>query len=292
MRRFAVRRTQAIPKHARRAGASFAIFGKRLENDGFESALDFGTPLTWRGGFLIEDHAKEFVVVRTIEGNVSHQALVEHDAHTIDVHTTIEVDVAHRLLWRHIVRSAEDRTGDRQLGAGVVGVARDSKVEDFDDIAAASSGDEVDVVGFEIAVNHTVLMRGVEGVEQHGADACDLVLGQSPKSFDSLAQRFAREQLHDEEWNPLFGSIEIEDFDDAFVLNRTRSARFATKALNDLSVIDETLVEHFDRDASSCDDVGSSPHAPHPTLAEKRLDSVLAPKRSTGEVHRGSDQTM
>ena len=140
-----------------------------------------------------------------VEELVPGEHLPQHDAEGPDIGPPVGGDPG-RLLRRHVGRGADDDPGgggvlgqgrrQRERGVVVLGVPRlgEPEVEDLD----RAVGSDLDVGGFEIAVDDALLVRRLEGLGDLEGDGDGLVHRDRAAS-DALGEILAVDELHDEE---------------------------------------------------------------------------------------------
>src|SRR5688572_14770842 len=146
--------------------AELAILLERLEHDLIEPGRDAVLDCRWRRRLLGEQALEDRRYGRALERQLAGRHFVEDDARRKYVAARVDV-LAARLLGRHVRHRADGRPHRRQLiGCSLrrAGVAanrlaqlRDAEVEHLD---GAAAGHE-QVGRFDIAVHHTLRMRGV-----------------------------------------------------------------------------------------------------------------------------------
>jgi hypothetical protein len=143
-----------------------------------------------------------------------------------------------RLLRRHVADGAEHGAGagsrDRLGGAGA-GRRRlhrlgEPEVENLD----LSIGQQEHVLGFEIAMDQILVVRGRESAGDLRRDVHRLAHRQRP-GREPLAQRFAVEQFHDDEGLSVMGA-ELEHRDDVGMRERRDRLGFALESCEPLRI--------------------------------------------------------
>ena len=181
--------------------------------------------------------------------------VIEHDAQRVDVGARVDA-VAANLLGRHRVRRAEPGADDGQPALARVGVQQlgDAEVQQLDHALAADLGDE-DVARLEVAVDDAEIVRRL----QRGADRLQnlqhLAGREAPALVQHRPQVDALEQLHHVERAPVGQIVELEDVDDARVLDHVDGARFLHEARDHLRRRRELPAQHLDRGAPAEDPV-------------------------------------
>jgi hypothetical protein len=129
----------------------------------------------WGGGdvcFFVEDAAEDFYDGVALEEAFACEHFVQHDAEGENIGAFVG-GLAFGLLGGHVGGGAEDGTGYGSTHGergGVFGVdvggrlhrLREAEVEDFDD----AFGGDLDVGGFEVAVDDVLLVGGFDAVDE------------------------------------------------------------------------------------------------------------------------------
>ena len=251
---------------------------------------------------LVLEHAGERVGHRVGgEERPAGEHLVEDDAERPDVGALVD-GLAPRLLGRHVGRGAEDdaelrpvrgrhrrrvheRRRAREVGRG--GAARgrvhrlgQAEVEDLD----LPVRRELHVGGLEVAVDDSLLVRGLERLGDLPGDGEGLVEGERP-ALQPLGEVFALDELHDEGADAA-RLLEAVDRGDVGVLELGEDLRLALEAREAVGVRGERLGEDLDRDLALQLRVGRAVDDPHPALAERGGDLVGTEAGAGSERHR------
>src|SRR5262249_41901755 len=157
---------------------------------------------------------------------------------------------------------------------------RDPEVEQLRPLADVRIRNEDDVIRLEIAVDDALLVRGRERTRDAACDLRGLVRRQSAARRDAIRERFAFEELHDKEGAAIYGMPEVEDFDDAGMLDRTRGFRFIDKPLHELGAGHQIAAQQLYRGAATEHVVGRAIHGTHAAAAELAVESVAAEQRA------------
>jgi len=177
--------------------------------------------------------------------------------------------LAHHLFGRHVVRGADDRAGLGHTAALLHG-AGDAEIHHDD---AAGFFDH-NVLRFQVAVDHTF---GVSGVER-GAGLVDDVgaffEGEAPLLLDERREVFALDELHGDELHTI-GFTEVEDADDVFLSDFPGKDEFLLEALKNLFVDREFRADDFQGDQTVEFEVPSFVHGAHAAFSE-HLDNFVA----------------
>jgi hypothetical protein len=116
---------------------------------------------------------------------------------------------------------------------------RDAEVEHLDHLQRriAIVGDQVEIVGLEIAVDDPGGVRGGERAGGLRGDAPRLGVAHAPDAPEPRGEVLALEQLHHDVRDARRQRPAVEHLDDAGVTDRVRGARLVEEALEDLGVV-------------------------------------------------------
>ena len=149
--------------------------------------------------------------------------------------------------------------------------AGQAEVHDLD----LPGGQDVDVAGLEVAVHEALGVGEGEPVEDLLHDLELLLEPQGGALLDQVAQVGALEQLHRHVGDALL-LAELVDGDDVRVGQLARGPRLLEEAPAALLVAAQLLGDDLDRDVAVEDRVVGAEHLPHRSLADLRVDPVLA----------------
>ena len=163
-------------------GAEIAIVG--ILGETFEQALAQGlgkvrVELQGVGGLGVEEAMGHVGGAGSREGQLAGQSLEEDDAHGEDVGAAVDGSGVEKLFRGHVVESAEHHLG---LGdAGGEGPAGHAEVGDLE----LSGRRDQAVGGFDVAVDHSDVVEGLEGVTELKAPFEDSGRGGRSRSMRS-----------------------------------------------------------------------------------------------------------
>jgi hypothetical protein len=221
---------------------------------------------------------RELAHALAVERRCAGQGLVEHQAERVDVAARVDLGRA-ELLGRHVARGAQERAGLRDpVAAALRRQLGDPEVEDLGAQSAGDLGvgDQEDIVGLEIAVQDA---GGVGGSHCAGdlADHAQRVgHGQRTVALEPGRQVGALEQLHDQVGGAVLGVAEIEDLDDAGVVDRRRRAGLVEEPIDDAVVVRDVGVEQLDRGAPAEQRVLAEVDRPHTAGPDRGEDAIRA----------------
>ena len=150
---------------------------------------------------------------------------------------------------------------------------RDAEVDDLHEVGVAAL-DQVDVLGLHVAVEDPLGVRGAERARHLAGDAQAALDRQRRLAHRQLGQRFAVEELHDDERAAVVGGAEVGDVDDVLVADRAREPRLLQQARDEVALRDELLQQHLHRDALADDGVLGLVDRAHAALADAAHDLV------------------
>ncbi len=199
-------------------------------------------------GRILEDLRDQDRVHLGLERRPPRQRLEQHRADRVQIGAEIHV-LAARLLGRHVQRRAHDDTRLRQPQIGpVADQPGEAEIEHLDLGLRGVAGDQVEVLGLDVAVDHA---RGVGRAEraQHVHAEVD-----RQRLVDRLPPQpaphgLAVQALHHQERPAVGGEAEIEDLDHRGVVGRGRDPRLAQEALDHRRVGGEIGREPLEREA-------------------------------------------
>jgi hypothetical protein len=181
------------------------------------------------------------------------------------------------LLGRHIGGGTEDHPGlghrsgdgwgieDVLFGVRVAGVSPcETEVENFE----LALGGDLDVRGFEVAVDNALLVGRGEAVGELHRQGDGLVKGEGAR-LEPLAEILALDQLHHQE-AVLTVLLEAVDTGDVGVLQRCQGSRFALESGDSFGVGTDVFREDLDRDLTIELGVVGSVDLTHAAAAERR----------------------
>ncbi len=203
----------------------------------------------------------------TCEWGASGEHLIEHDSERVDVRAAV-CGQALSLFRGEVRRRADDGPGSRQL-LGVIECPGDPEVGHLHGTVVRDH----DVAGFDVAVDHTGLMRNGERRSGLCGDLCGSSGEKCPLGLDDLAQRPALDQLHDHVVGRAF-LAPVVDRDDVRVTQIRRRLGFTSEPCDEGLVRSEIGMQDLHRYSSVEQGVFSLVHVRHPAPCEMGNDSI------------------
>jgi hypothetical protein len=243
-------------------------------------------------GFSVISLATIACTVGPVNGACQH--LVGHCRERVHVAARIDHLLAHRLLGTHVLRRAEREPGLRHpLAAGTLHRERDAEIS-HQRMAAL----EQDVLGLDVAMDDTLVVRVLEGVGNLTGDQDGVGDGKLLHALEAGAQRLARDEGHDVEevgaWHasPLVipCGAGVQQRQDVRMLQARRGADLGEEAFRAERGA-EFRMQHLDRDVTIVLEVAGEVHGGHAADAEL-ADEGVAVGQCGGEAglhaHRGA----
>ena len=144
--------------------------------------------------------------------------------------------------------------------------------------------DQEDVLGFEVAVDDPLVVRGGDRLGHLRGDRARLRPGQRPCPAKAGAQGLAFQVLHHDVRAAVGADLTVEDLHDSRVADQRRGARLVGETLEHLRVLGELGHQDLDRHAPRAALVLGQEHDPHRPTAELG-DQLVVAERFTN--HRG-----
>ena len=175
------------------------------------------------------------------------------------------------LFGCHVVGSTNDGTDCCQAGfaAGQAGQA------EIHDAHAITVRLQPDVVGFDVAMQQTALMRCVQARRDLSADSQHFVCWQTAFALQSCGQGFPFEQLHREERQSAFFSHVI-DCHDVIMFKHSRRLGFPAKSSTGDSTGRQNRIQNLDGPLPVKFPIFGSKHDSHASLAKVFEDTEAA----------------
>ena len=202
------------------------------------------------------------------ERRIADEHLVQHASERINICARVERPFPHRLLGAHVSRRAEAHPGfGHPRAAGGARGERDPEVGD-----KCVPAVQQDILRLDVAVDHAVIVRVLQGAGHFGGDADRVRDRQLPLAGQPVAQRFAVHKGHHVEHGAvhLAGIVQRED---VRMLQIGRRADLGEES----GAADhrrELRFQHFDRDLAVVLQVVGEIHRGHSAGAEFALDAV------------------
>ena len=227
-----------------------------------------------RRRFVLEVAQRKFDDGLGLERWVPGEHLVEHDARAIDVGRGA-AELAVSLLGRHVPGRADDRRGTVAVAVEQSG---DPEVADFH----LTVGGDQHVGGLDVAVHDP---PGVRGGERPGELLGDLT--RLDRADGTPAQALGEADAVDELGDvveTLRCRADVEDLNDARVVDRREQLHLALEAVDPLRVLGPPRLDHFDGDASLQPAVATAVHTAERALADQGMQLVSPIEGDTGQI--------
>ncbi len=210
-------------------------------------------------------------------GKVPVRPSEEDDAAGPEIGAPVEPGASARLLRAHVARRAEDGARGRLAGLGAAVELGDAEVEDLGDRDARDAiAVEEDVLGLDVAVDDARGVRGAERVDHVMHHCQEIADGERRIAGEGVVEGQAREQLHHEVGGVLVVLADVEDVDDARVVDLRGDARLAGEAVARERRGGDVRVHELDRELAAGAEVRRAPHLAHAAEAEPLVDPVFA----------------
>ena len=227
---------------------------------------------------------QQFAETAAIEGKLSAQHLVAHDANRVEIAASVDLGLRGRLLRRHVVRRTHHRSDLRQAGPRLQRVRpRDTEVGEH--CATARIVDQ-DVVRLDVAVHDALPVRVIQCVghlRQHRAGRLDI---ENRFPLDSRRQRLTPHEPHHEPAQPPALTERVQRHD-ADMLQAGDGLRLAAESLQHAGVRRGTGWQHLDCDQSLQGAIACEIHRPHATTPDQSDDFVLLTDRRYQRITKG-----
>jgi hypothetical protein len=210
------------------------------------------------------------------------QQLPEQDPGRVDVGARVGAAVLD-LLGREVGHRADDHAGGGREGAGLERPCQ-SEVGDLD----PAVGRQQDVLGLDVAVHQPRGVRGGEG-DEHRFDEVERPGGrQGALLVQHVAQRAARDELHDEVRGAgaRVGAL-VVDGDDLGARQPGGRAGLPGEALDEVGVLRERRPHGLHGDRPVEPGVGGGVDGGHATAGDDALEPVATVEQSTEQAVRG-----
>ena len=145
------------------------------------------------GGRLFGDHlGDDGLRAAPRVRRVADEHFVHHAAERVDIRSRVELALAHRLLGAHVCRRAETHPClGHSAAAGLARGQRNAEVRDHRVPAV-----QQDVLRLDVAMDHAVLVRVLQGIGYFAGDTQRVVDGELLLAREPVAQRFAFHVWH------------------------------------------------------------------------------------------------
>jgi hypothetical protein len=262
----------------RRAG----VFLQALENERVELGRHRGVERArrrWRLAQVLQEKGRD---VTRHEGQPPHGAAKEDATHGVEVGGGARLRGGDALRG-HVLRRAEDLARGRE--ARVVHRPGDAKVKNLEQLRAVLQGDDEEVVGLEVAVEHLEVVgaREARGELEPEVDGATNLQGPAVAPQDGL-ERLAFEVLHHQEGRAVVEGALVDNLHHVAVREASGAAGLAAKSLAELGVARELLAEELDGHRALVQRRKGAVHRGHAPRADHPLDAV--PARDDG-AHEG-----
>jgi hypothetical protein len=110
--------------------------------------------------------------------------------------------------------------------------------------------------------------------------------GQVSASFEELTERFAIEDLGDDEELPIIGVARVEEPNGVRVFEHAGRTRFVVEAADDLRLGGDGWPQHLQRDRAVCSQLPCSIDRAHSALSKDCVDAIAAIEDAADERRR------
>src|SRR5450432_708709 len=220
------------------------ILGNHAAENAREFRIDFGVERAHVGNLGLDDFQHQAQRGFVGEWHTPGQALEQHDAEREYVRALI-YRFTQTHFRRQISRCADEFAGGGQLLGEILGLQGYAEVGD---LYAAARGDH-EVAGLDVTMDDTAVMRGSQA-QRRLVDNLGRLFGlELALAFEQRTQRFAVDELHDEEG--LAGVVANEVYlYNMRIIERGHAARFAQEAFLYALVVGQRIGQHLDRDVA------------------------------------------
>ena len=220
--------------------------------------------------------------LRALERRSAGECLVQDDAQRVDVGPFIKGHIALGVLWGHVQRGAQNVAGLGQLhGAGARVHLGDAEVHDLDHCPLALASEE-DVLWLEVAVDDPCLVGGLQRrghVQRHRDGDVDF---RRPLAQE-LTEILPLQQLHDQVDPPVGGLVEVDDLDDARVLDVAGGDRLSFQPPHILRARGDLPSQHLRGVPLLHPEVFNLVDGTHPAGADRTDHPVVGPEHGAGD---------
>ncbi len=211
------------------------------------------------------------------EGGSPGEGFVEHAAQAVDVDAGVGVARVGEAFGGHVGHGSHGQAGGGQAGGG--GVAGDAEVDEVDEVGVfVDAGvDEQDVRGFDVAVDESGAVGGVEGAGGLGDDGDGSLGAQGAGVGEDLGEVAAFDQGHVQEQSAVDFAV-VVDGDDVGAAESGGGVGFAAESFFEFGA-GELGGESFEGDESvAFAGVGGAEDLAHPAAAQQRFE-LVGPER-------------
>ena len=279
---------EGVGELRRGLGSVGGVFGERPRDESFEFVGGVGAREAQGRGLLLYVLEGERRRRRRLEGRVAGEHLVENHAEAVDVGARIDVVVG-ALLGRHVARRADQRAGlgERvERARGVLLQLGDAEVQHLDEQRVVVVAREDDVRGLEVAVDDAAAVRVLDAVGDLAGDGRGFVEGERARALQSLAERLAFDEFHDDVGLAARERPVVVGAGDVRVVESRGGARLALEALRRLLVGDEVGQQQLDRRGAFEFDVHARVDRAHPAAPDQLVEPVLVRDQARAVARR------
>ena len=210
--------------------------------------------------------------MRLVERPLAGRHLVEHDPERVDVRARVNRLTTH-LFGRHVRQRPSEFGARLRLGlCGIGGWVRQLRQAKVQHLHPALGCDD-DVGGLEIAVHDAAFVRLLERRGHVAAKRGDLLFRQRATG-NELRQRVARDELHDQEVEPV-AAVEIVNRGDVRVIQPGQRLRFASEPAPCRLVGQHARWQYFEGDVAIEVLVASAVDLAHAAFAQLGGDLIM-----------------
>ena len=225
----------------------------------------------------------------TVESFLARHHFIEDDAEREDVGARVDV-TALELLGRHVAKRSENGAF-----AGEISLLRRCGRVDLSDFVVTlllcqseieqlrCCGTQHDVAGLHVAVDHSVLMRLVQGIRDLDTVSERVVQAERPPR-QPIGERFTFEQFHDDEINAVLTTHVVHGAY-VWVIQARDRARLTLEPLAKLGVVRKMRRQNFDRDGTPETSVFGLVDLPHTAGANGLHDAIRPQFRAGSKGH-------
>ena len=259
---------QRLPKRLRALEPVGGEFLKRLRHRGRHVQRHIPPQLRHRLHRLGDDLHDDLLRRARRVWRFAGKHLVEHACERVHIGARRDVLRRRRLLGAHVVRRAEGEARLRHAPAR----RRAHRERDAEVGHHRAAVVQQDVLGFDVAVDHAVLVRVMQRARHVGGDAHSVVHAELRLAIKLGPERLAVNERHHVEEKAV-GGARIKQWQDVRMLERRRRRDLLHESLG-AKHGGELGLQHLERDLALVLDVLGEIDRGHPALPKLTLDAV------------------